>query len=166
MANNYRRRIETEGKAKVVASVWGTKFAQFLAAVNLKERVELNHFIQIRVGHAFFSKERNVLAFFSVLYKRTQRSLRSFALFIKERGVLCVLLLSLQKNIAFFVFFYVLRVEFIQTVENSMIQIRVLSERYKLINLPCKKKIAQERMRNPPKNSPGEIRRNTVLTSL
>ena len=34
-----------------------------------------------RVGHAFFSKERNVLAFFCVLYKRTRRSLRSFAVF-------------------------------------------------------------------------------------
>ena len=58
---------------------------------------------------AFFSKERNVLAFFCVLYKknetfsalfyvlykRTLRSLRSFMFFIKECGVLCVLLRSL-----------------------------------------------------------------------
>ena len=29
----HRRRIETEGKAKVVASVWGAKFVQFLAAL-------------------------------------------------------------------------------------------------------------------------------------
>ena len=43
----------------------------------------------MRVGHAFFSKERNVL--------------RSFA---KEHCVLCVLLRSLQKNVAFFAFFY------------------------------------------------------------
>ena len=49
----------------------------------------------VRVGHALFSKECNVLAFFCVLYKRTRLSLRSFALFIKERGVLYVLLLSL-----------------------------------------------------------------------
>ena len=48
-----------------------------------------------RVGHTFFSKERNVLAFFYVLYKRMRRSLRSFTFFIKERGVLCVLLRSL-----------------------------------------------------------------------
>ena len=48
-----------------------------------------------RVGQTFFSKEHNVLAFFYVLYKRTRRSLRSFTLFIKERGVLCVLLRSL-----------------------------------------------------------------------
>ena len=73
----------------------------------------------IRVGHAFFSKERNVLAFFSkernilaffcilykknaaffaffyVLYKRTLSSLRSFTFFIKEICVLYVLLRSL-----------------------------------------------------------------------
>ena len=29
----HRRRIELEDKAKVDASVWGTKFAQFLAAL-------------------------------------------------------------------------------------------------------------------------------------
>ena len=29
---NPRRRIKTEAKAKVVASVWGTEFIQFLAA--------------------------------------------------------------------------------------------------------------------------------------
>ena len=55
---------------------------------------------------AFFSKEQNILAlfcilykkntaFFYVLYKRTLHSLRSFTFFIKERGVLCVLLRSL-----------------------------------------------------------------------
>ena len=58
---------------------------------------------------AFFWKERNVLsffcvlykknemfsAFFCVLYKRTLRSLRSFTFFKKERSVLCVLLRSL-----------------------------------------------------------------------
>ena len=40
-----------------------------------------------RVRHGFFSKEPNVLAFFCILYKRTRRS---FAFFIKERGILCV----------------------------------------------------------------------------
>ena len=29
----HRRRIELEDKAKVVASVWGTEFVQFLAAL-------------------------------------------------------------------------------------------------------------------------------------
>ena len=55
----------------------------------------------------FLSKERNILAFFCVLYKkccilcvllhsnkRTLRSLHSFTFFIKERGVLWVLLHS------------------------------------------------------------------------
>ena len=49
----------------------------------------------MRVGHAFFSKECNVL--------------RSFAFFAKECCVLCILLRSLQKNVAFFAFFYVLK---------------------------------------------------------
>ena len=44
----------------------------------------------IRVGHPFFSKERTVLAFFPVLFKRTERSLSSFPFFIKERNDLCV----------------------------------------------------------------------------
>ena len=58
---------------------------------------------------AFFSKERNVLkffcvlykknaayfAFFYVIYKRTLRSLRCFTFFIEECGVLWVLLRSL-----------------------------------------------------------------------
>ena len=41
----YRRRMEREAKAKVVASVWGAEFIQFLAAlavfalVNLDEKV-------------------------------------------------------------------------------------------------------------------------------
>ena len=52
------------------------------------------HTLHCRVGHPFFSKERNVLGFFSILYKRMRRSLRSFLFFIKERGILCVLLLS------------------------------------------------------------------------
>ena len=53
-----------------------------------KVRKALNQcMFQSRVGQTFFSKERNVLAFFCVLYKRTFRSLRSFAFFIKERGV-------------------------------------------------------------------------------
>ena len=32
-ARPYRRRINTERKAKVVAAVWGTEFIQFLAAL-------------------------------------------------------------------------------------------------------------------------------------
>ena len=41
-----------------------------------------------------FAKERNVLAFFYVLCKRTKRSLRSFTFFAKECCILCVLLRS------------------------------------------------------------------------
>ena len=48
-----------------------------------------------RVGQPFFSKERNVRAFCPVLYKRTDRFLRSFPFFIKERKDLCVLSRSL-----------------------------------------------------------------------
>ena len=54
----------------------------------------------------FFIKEPSVLlrsllknaaffAFFSVLYKRMRRSLLSFPFFMKEHGILCVLLRSL-----------------------------------------------------------------------
>ena len=35
---DHRRRMETEGKAKVVASVWGAKFAQFLASLAVLSR--------------------------------------------------------------------------------------------------------------------------------
>ena len=56
-----------------------------------------------RVGHPFFSKERSdlcvlnvpIFAFFSILYKRTEESLRSFPFFIKECSDLCVLFRSL-----------------------------------------------------------------------
>ena len=48
-----------------------------------------------RVGHKFFSKERNILAFFCILYERMFRSLRSFTFIVKERGILCVFLRSL-----------------------------------------------------------------------
>ena len=61
-----------------------------------------------RVGHAFFSKECNVLrsfAFFSKRTLRSLRSLRSFTFFAKQ---CCVLSCSLQKNVAFFAFFYIL----------------------------------------------------------
>ena len=52
-------------------------------------------YVFCRVGHPFFSTERNILAFFYVLFKRTRCSLRSFMFFIKECCVLCVLLRSL-----------------------------------------------------------------------
>ena len=54
----HRRRIELEYKAKVVASVWGAEFVQFLAScrascfdlVYLKEKVEFILFYQINRG--------------------------------------------------------------------------------------------------------------------
>ena len=57
---------------------------------------------------ALFIKNTAFFAFFCVLYKRTRRSLRSFAFFIKERRILCVLLRSLCKNPVFFSFYCVL----------------------------------------------------------
>ena len=49
-----RRRIETEAKAKVVASVWGTEFipcrASCFASVDLEEKVEFILFFQIHRG--------------------------------------------------------------------------------------------------------------------
>ena len=60
--------------------------------------------ILIRVGHPFFSKERFVLAFISVQYKRTFRSLRSFPFSAKERFVFYVHFRSVLKNVSFSTF--------------------------------------------------------------
>ena len=43
------------------------------------------------LGICSFQKNGTIFAFFSVLYKRTERSLRSVPYFIKERNDLCVL---------------------------------------------------------------------------
>ena len=56
----YRRRMETEAKAKIVASVWKAKLIQFLAApcascfasVDLKEKDEFNLFFQMELGYS------------------------------------------------------------------------------------------------------------------
>ena len=48
-------------------------------------------------------------ATFCVLFQKIETFSRSFTFFAKEWNVLCVLLRSLQKNFAFFVFFYVLK---------------------------------------------------------
>ena len=47
------------------------------------------------MGIRSFQKNIPIFAFFSVLYKRTFRSLRSFLFFIKERSDLCILFRSL-----------------------------------------------------------------------
>ena len=70
-------------------------------------------------GHPFFSKELSVLfrsfkknrtffAFFSVLFKRTEQSLRYFPFFLKEQNDLCILFRFFKKNGMFFTFFSVL----------------------------------------------------------
>jgi len=61
--------------------------------------------VKNRVGQMFFSKVRNVLTFLYILLKRTLHSLTFFA---KDLWVLYVLLRSLQENVAFSTFFYVL----------------------------------------------------------
>ena len=76
------------------------------------------------VGHAFFSKQCKVLRSFAFFCIRTLHSLRSFKFFARECCVLCVLYVlckrmlrslcyftvcSLQTNVAFFVFLYVLK---------------------------------------------------------
>ena len=48
-------------------------------------------------------------AFFCVLLQKNETLSRSFTLFAKEQNILCVLLRSLQKNIAFSAFFYVFK---------------------------------------------------------
>ena len=45
-----------------------------------------------------FAKERNILALFPVLYKRTRRFLHSFTFFAKEWENLYVLFRSFEKN--------------------------------------------------------------------
>ena len=47
------------------------------------------------LGIRSFQKNGTIFALFSILYKRMERSLRSFPFFIKERNHLCVLFCSL-----------------------------------------------------------------------
>ena len=58
---------------------------------------EYNHclYLWIRVGHLFFSKERNILAFFPVLYKRTKCFFAFFPVLYKRTERSCVLSRSL-----------------------------------------------------------------------
>ena len=55
-----------------------------------------------------FSKQRNSLRSLAFFCMRMLRSLRSLTFFAKECWVLCILLCSLQKNVAFF---YILKKE-------------------------------------------------------
>ena len=60
VAVNHRRRIETEAKAKVVTSLWGTKFIQFLAALNVFPRLIWK--IKFNSSFSFKSNEAKQLA--------------------------------------------------------------------------------------------------------
>ena len=51
--------------------------------------------IESGLGIRSFQKNGMMFAFFSVLYKRTERSLLSFPFFIKERNDVCILFRSL-----------------------------------------------------------------------
>ena len=78
--------------------IFGQQPEQFVMVAHFWWATWANHSWSLifgRVGHPFFSKERNVLTFFSVLYKKTERSLHSFLFFIKEQNDLCVLFRSL-----------------------------------------------------------------------
>ena len=77
----------------------------------------------------------------SVLFKRTFRSLLSFAFFSKERSVLSVLLRSFQKNVPFFPFFSVL----LKRTERSFLRSFCLHKSYK----HCKFR-EKERKKNVP----------------
>ena len=51
--------------------------------------------IESGLGIHSFQKNGTIFAFFSVLHKRTERSLLSFLFFIKEQNDLCILFCSL-----------------------------------------------------------------------
>ena len=57
-----------------------------------------------RVGHSFFSKERNILAFFTILYKRTERIFAFFPVLYKrtEQSLYCRA--EEFRSVTFFVF--------------------------------------------------------------
>ena len=49
------------------------------------------------------------IKFYIYLYIDIEKKNATFYVFAKERNVLCIILCSLQKNIAFFAFFYILK---------------------------------------------------------
>ena len=72
-------------------------------------------------GHALLFKRTQHSAFFCVLLRKNVASLHSFMFFAKERCVLCILLRSLQNNIVFFVFFYVLCKTTLCSLQNNIL---------------------------------------------
>ena len=85
-----------------------------------------------RVGHAFFTKERKVL--------------RSFAFFC----ILCILLRSLQKNVAFFALFYVLCKRTLRALHYFMFFRKNAKERIVLLGLISRQN-AKTRKKNAKK---------------
>ena len=61
--------------------------------------------IYLYINICILKKEHNILRSFA----KEQNFLAFFTFFAKERNILCVLLHSLQKNVTFFAFFYVLK---------------------------------------------------------
>ena len=59
--------------------------------------------------YIYWGEKTQRSAFFCILLQKNETFLRSFTLFAKERNVLCVLLRSLQKNVAFSAFLYILK---------------------------------------------------------
>ena len=63
MSRDHRRRMEREAKAKVVASVWGADFVQFLAALAILPRLILKK----RLNSSYSSKSTNRLHYIGVI---------------------------------------------------------------------------------------------------
>ena len=70
-------------------------FKAFFSIPLAKSIINNSYGSQSGLGIRSFQKNDPIFAFFSVLYKRTERSLRSFPFFIKERSDLCILFRSL-----------------------------------------------------------------------
>ena len=68
--------------------------------------------------YIYWEKNPQLSAFFCILLQQNETFLPSFTFFAIEWNILCVLLSSLQKNVAFFAFFYVLCVLFRSLEEN------------------------------------------------
>ena len=64
-------------------------------AISLSLYIYIYFLFRVGLGIRSFQKNGTIFAFFSVFYKRTERSLHSFLFFIKKRNDLCVLFRSL-----------------------------------------------------------------------
>ena len=71
--------------------------------------IYIHLYISIYISIYILKKRTQRSAFFYVLLQKNETFSRSFTFFAKEQNVLCVLLRSLQKNVAFSAFFYALK---------------------------------------------------------